>query len=205
MYTHHLVKTFEKNNLNIRYMKWIPTAYLMTIYNDQMRKGLNKKEVSEKEEPTKFECFFSKFPKTYKKNLRHDYVLIALSANYGILFVDFIKEGIVQMDHSSPNVSAFDLVTNQTAGLKQTLICHGSKSGAVEFNYCDSELRYKDKLFESDHSGSVSCILFSKMQDGLLKCASGSYDRFINLYAIKNFDSKEFNPAVDIQLYCKLK
>jgi hypothetical protein len=204
LYTHSPIKTFEKANLHVRFMKWVPLSYLMTIYNDKMRHSLSKKDGPTKE-TSQFECFFSKFPRNYKKNFSQDCVLMVVSDNYGLLFVDFAKEGIVRMDIGNTNILSIDLVFRTSNTLKQTLIAHGNKSGVVEFNYCDSDLKETSHQFPKAHTGSISCIQFSRIVEGKLKCASGSYDRYINLYAVNNFTSKDFNPSKDITIFAKLK
>ena len=85
------------------------------------------------------------------------------------------------------------------------MIAHGNKTGSVDFNYCDSELKCAEVAFSKAHTGSISCIQFSKIVDNKLKCASGSYDRYINLYKIENFGAKEFNPEKDITIFATLK
>ena len=116
LYTHSPVKTFEKANLHIRYIKWVPIAYLMTIYNDKMKKSIAKKETTNKE--SAFECFFSKVPRNHKKNHNADCVLLVVSDNYGILFVDFVKESIIKMDLGSTNILSFDVIFKTTNTVK---------------------------------------------------------------------------------------
>lgn len=203
MYTHSPIKTFEKESLNVRFMKWIPIASLGTIYNEKMRSVFSKKEQSTKSQ-SQFDCFFSKIPQNYKKTLGQECVLLVVSDSFGLLFVDFYKEGIIRMD-SSISILSFDLTFASAGTVKQTLIVHGNKSGVVDFNFCDSDLRDAHHSVSKAHTGSVSCLQFSRLSDGRLKCASGSYDRYINLYRINNFGKKEFDPAKDITLYAKLK
>ncbi len=184
-------------------MKWIPIANLGTIYNEKVRSAFTKKEQSTKSQ-SQFDCFFSKIPQNYKKTLGQECVLLVVSDSFGLLFVDFFKEGIIRMD-SSISILSFDLTFATAGALKQTLIVHGNKSGVVDFNFCDSDLREAHHSIAKAHTGSVSCLQFSRLSDGRLKCASGSYDRYINLYKINNFGKKEFDPAKDISLYAKLK
>lgn len=206
LYTHSPVKTFEKANLHVRFMKWIPLAFMMTIYNDKMKHSLSVKKESVSKDGSQFECFFSKVPRNHKKNLAQDCVLLVVSDSYGLLFVDFAKEGIIRMDIGSHALLSIDLIWKIGGdSLKHILIAHGNKNGVVEFNYCDSELRESSHAFAKAHTGSISCIQFSKMLDGKLKCASGSYDRYINLYNISKFTAKDFNPSKDIAIYAKLK
>lgn len=204
LYTHSPLKTFEKENLNVRFMKWIPISYLGTIYNEKIRHAISKKDSMPKSQ-SQFDCFFSKFPVNFKKTLGQDCVLLVVSDNYGLLFVDFHKEGIIRLETSSVSILSFDLFFASSGTTKQTILAHGNRTGVVEFNFCDSDLKENTHSFPKAHTGSVSCIQFSRLSEGRLKCASGSYDRFINLYSIKNFGKKEFDPEKDISLYAKLK
>lgn len=206
LYTHSPIKTFEKANLHVRYMKWVPLSFMMTIYNDKMKNSLSVKKDPSTKEGSQFECFFSKVPRTHKKVLSQDSVLLVVSDSYGMLFVDFVKEGIVRMDIGSHALLCMDIFWRTgNNDLKQTLIAHGNKNGVVEFNYCDSELKEATTQFGKAHTGSISCIQFSKLVEGKMKCASGSYDRYINLFCIDNITSKDFNPSKDISIYAKLK
>jgi len=51
----------------------------------------------------------------------------------------------------------------------------------------------------------VSCASFSQIQNNKLRCATGSYDRYINLYEIDNIRNVNFDPKKHVQLYAKLK
>jgi len=204
LYTHSAIMTFEKQHLHVKFMKWVPMIYLLTIYNDAMRNSLSRKTPQETKD-SQFECFFSKFNRNHKKAIPADSILLVVSESYGILLVDFAKEGIIRMDIGSTQVLSFDLIHRTVGPLKQTLMAHGNKTGEVVFNFCDSEFKQKDLRVKDAHTGSVSCIQFSKFIDGKLRAATGSYDRYINLYKITNFGTDKFDPNTDIKVYAKLK
>jgi len=93
-------------------MKWIPLQVVLSLYNDKVAKllkTLDGKHDTKEDKDKKFECFMSKFQKNYTKELSDDYVLLVVSKNYGFLFVDFSKEGIIQMEVGvSQFAQAFD-------------------------------------------------------------------------------------------------
>lgn len=193
--------TFEKEKLSVKFMKWIPKGFMITLYNEQVAKMVT----GTAKETSQFECIFTKYTRNFKKNLSSEYILLVVSDQYGLLFVDFSKEAIIKMNTKATQFNSFDIICKSNGTMKNSLIVHGNKNGAVEFCFCDSELKSASVNLSKAHSGSVSCLQFSRMFDGKLKCASGSYDRYINLYKILNFGTKEFDPAKDITIFAKLK
>jgi WD40 repeat protein len=73
----------------------------------------------------------------------------------------------------------------------------------VHFIQCDTELKESHTVISKAHTSLVSCAAFSQIQNDKLRCATGSYDRYINLYEIDNIKSKNFNSRKNVQLYAK--
>jgi len=129
------------------------------LYNEKIAKVLknldhsNNKNSDKDDKEKKFECFMSKFQKSYTKELSEDYILLVHSKNYGFLFVDFSKEGIIQMDVGLNNYQqAFDLFTVNTPEIKRSLIVAGSKNGEVHFIECDTELNESKTTISKAHT-----------------------------------------------------
>lgn len=156
MYTHTLVKNFQKKGFSVQYMKWIPLQVVMSLYNDKVAKvfkTLDGRDNSKEDKEKKFECFMSKFQKGYTKEISDDYVLFVVSKNYGFLFVDFTKEGIIQMEIGLNSVAqAFDLITINSPDVKRSLMVTGSKHGEVNFIQCDIQLRESHMTINKAHT-----------------------------------------------------
>lgn len=88
-----------------------------------------------------------------------------------------------------------------------SLTCVGTRNGTVKFISSDSELEVTDFDDKSTyHSSNVSCIQFSNPdKDGTIKCATGSFDRYINLWKITNFGKASFDCKKDISLFTRMK
>ena len=77
----------------------------------------------------------------------------------------------------------------------------------LKFIYGNSELEVNDLDDEEIyHSSNVSCVRFGGYDEaGVLRCATGSFDRLINLYKITGFGEPGFSCKENISLFTRMK
>lgn len=184
-------------------MKWIPKAAVGHLYNEGYKNCLIGDIV--KEENKEFECLFFKYQKIFKKELSNNYILFVFSRSHGVLFVDFVNDAIIQMNLNGfcHSVSSFDMWVSPDG--QTSLTCAAEFNGTVNFiHYNDG--KYTNKRIKECHSGVVSCLSFSMMdEENKLRCATGSFDRYIYLYNIEDIFLPSFEISRDVTIYAKLK
>ena len=203
IYAHTILSQFhmpDLQNHDTMFHKWLP-RYCVQVMVDKRMSMLfdkifheNKNYKSLLNEPRGGSNFTAKFElvnKKYKKEIDKKYSFFAFVHNKGFLLSDFrIGTTICTGYRMERFISATDIFYTQRKEHEMMIVIIGDKKGNL-VHICVRGDNYDYLFYGELHTSLISVIRINKMSENgkSLRYATGSYDRFIKIFKIKNVDN----------------
>jgi WD40 repeat protein len=203
IYAHTILSQFhipELQDHDTMFHKWLPRFCVRAMVDKKMeylfdrifQENKNYKSLlNESKGGSKISSKFEVVNKKYKKEIDQNHSFFAFMQNKGYLVADFrIGTTLCTGYRMERFISATDIFYTKRKDTDVMLLLIGDKKGNL-VHICVRGDNY-DYLFHGElHTSLISVIKVNKMsEDGKsLRYATGSYDRFIKIFKIKNMDN----------------
>ena len=205
IYAHTILSQFnipELSDHNVLFQRWLPRFCVQTIVDKNFEKLFDtifkenrnyKSLLSEPKNQKKVSAHFERVNKKYKKEIDQSHTFFTFIQNKGYLLADFRLETTMCTGFRMERfISATDIFYTKRSGDNVTdvmvMIIGDKKGNLVRITVRDKKLDYYFQ--EALHSSLISVVRINKLsEDGKsLRYATGSYDRFIKIFKIKDIE-----------------
>jgi WD40 repeat protein len=189
----------ELSSYEIQFHKWLPRFCVQSLVDKKMenlfdlifKENKNYKSLlGEPRNAAQMKSVFEHVNKKYKKDISKEYSFFSFVQNKGFLLADFkIGTTICTGFRMEKFISASDIAYFDRKTFETMLMIIGDKKGNLIRIFVRGN-KFTYSFHEGLHNALISVININKINSDnkSLQYATGSYDRFIKIFKIKNID-----------------